>query len=63
MTAAPATGKADEQRLLLLLPTQRDCTVTGDVLGRDGIAVHACPSPADLERVRQGLQHAARRLR
>jgi signal transduction histidine kinase/ActR/RegA family two-component response regulator len=50
VTAARADGPADEARLLLLLPTQRDCDLTAEVLGRDGIATHACSSPADMER-------------
>ena len=48
MSTAPAD--ADETRLLLLLPTQRDCMLTAEILGRDGIAAHACSSPSDLER-------------
>jgi len=47
---------ADESRVLLLLPTQRDCRLTADVLARDGIATSACSSPADLERE---LDHGA----
>jgi signal transduction histidine kinase/ActR/RegA family two-component response regulator len=42
-------AEADENRLLLLLPTQRDCDLTSEVLARDGISTHACSSPADLE--------------
>ena len=49
MNAVHADDRADESRLLLLLPTQRDCALTGDVLARDGINTHACSSPADLE--------------
>ncbi|MGY3266899.1 hybrid sensor histidine kinase/response regulator [Lysobacter sp. HA35] len=37
-------------RLLLLLPTQRDCVLTAEVLARDGIATHACSSTSELER-------------
>jgi signal transduction histidine kinase len=43
-------GETDESRLLLLLPTQRDCDLTAEVLARDGMTTHACSSPADLER-------------
>ncbi|AXK72782.1 response regulator [Lysobacter sp. TY2-98] len=48
MTAA--ADAAIENRLLLLLPTQRDCVLTAEVLARDGIATHACSSTAELER-------------
>ncbi|WP_081672289.1 ATP-binding response regulator [Lysobacter sp. HA18] len=37
-------------RLLLLLPTQRDCVLTSEVLARDAIRTHACSSPSELER-------------
>lgn len=37
-------------RVLLLLPTQRDCTLTGEVLARDGIGTFPCDSAATLER-------------
>ncbi|GAB2508314.1 hybrid sensor histidine kinase/response regulator [Lysobacter humi (ex Lee et al. 2017)] len=36
-------------RVLLLLPTQRDASLTADVLAREGIACHPCHSPAELD--------------
>jgi signal transduction histidine kinase/ActR/RegA family two-component response regulator len=36
-------------RVLLLLPTMRDCTLTAEVLARDGIECTACDSPAMLQ--------------
>ncbi|WP_133499179.1 hybrid sensor histidine kinase/response regulator [Cognatilysobacter terrigena] len=50
MTAASTGVGIDESRVLLLLPTQRDCMVTSDVLGRDAITTFACKSPLELER-------------
>ncbi|TZF89861.1 hybrid sensor histidine kinase/response regulator [Cognatilysobacter lacus] len=47
---ARTAAHEDESRLLLLLPTQRDCAVTAQVLGRESITTFACSSPADLER-------------
>lgn len=44
-----STGVAPN-RVLLLLPTERDCTLTTQVLGREGIECFACDSAVALER-------------
>lgn len=44
-----STGVAPN-RVLLLLPTERDCALTTQVLGREGIECHACDTAAALER-------------
>ena len=50
-----STGIAPN-RVLLLLPTQRDCALTMDVLAREGIESFPCDTPASLERE---LEHGA----
>lgn len=37
-------------RVLLLLPTQRDCSMTADVLKREGIVCHPCRNLSELAR-------------
>ncbi|GAB1596897.1 hybrid sensor histidine kinase/response regulator [Lysobacter claricitrinus] len=48
--SAAAADDAIANRLLLLLPTRRDCLLTAEVLGRDNIETHPCSSTAELER-------------
>ncbi|GAB6194764.1 hybrid sensor histidine kinase/response regulator [Lysobacter xanthus] len=45
----PGPDPAAETRLLLLLPTQRDCSLTAELLEREGITTQACASPTELE--------------
>lgn len=48
------SGAWDDERLLLLVPTSRDAQLSGEILGRAGVACSICPSldalPAELDR-------------
>jgi signal transduction histidine kinase/FixJ family two-component response regulator len=44
------TDGITRNRVLLLLPTQRDAELTARALAQDDIGSHGCKSPADLER-------------
>ena len=43
-----SSGRHPDQRLLMLLATVRDATMTREVLARADIDAHACASPQDL---------------
>lgn len=45
----PSEHVALRNRVLLLLPTQRDADLTAEILEKNGIAAHICANPGDLE--------------
>ena len=46
--SVPPQSDALRERVLLLLPTSRDASLTAGMLGRNGFTSHACVAPGDL---------------
>ena len=44
----PLQPEASRERVLLLLPTAKDASLTAGILARNGITAHACAAPGDL---------------